>query len=170
VSARPCHVLFLCTGNSCRSIMAECILNRLGGDRFRGFSAGSRPTGAVHPRALALLERRGHPTAGLRAKGWEAFAGEGAPVMDAVITVCDAAAGEVCPVWPGRPARAHWGFPDPAAFRGGEAETEAFFAEVYARIEERIARFVNTSPGAPGRPDLRRRLADPGEFDSETAT
>jgi arsenate reductase len=156
MNAQPYNVLFLCTGNSCRSIMAECILDRLGGGRFRGFSAGSRPIGAVHHRALALLEQRGHPTAGLRSKGWEEYAVEGAPVMDVVVTVCDNAAGEVCPVWPGRPASAHWGFPDPAAFRGGEAETEAVFAEVYARIEERIERFVNTWPAE-----------DPGNVASE---
>ena len=168
MSAKTCNVLFLCTGNSCRSIMAECILNRLGEGRFRGFSAGSRPAGAVHPRALALLDRRGHPTGGLRSKDWGEFAVEGAPVMDAVITVCDNAAGEVCPVWQGRPACAHWGFPDPAAFRGGEAETEAFFTEVYGRIEDRISRFVNSLPEAPGRPDLQRRLEELGQPAAET--
>ena len=170
MSTKTCNVLFLCTGNSCRSILAECILNRLGEGRFRGFSAGSHPAGAVHPRALALLVRCGHPTGGLRSKDWGEFAAEGAPVMDAVITVCDNAAGEVCPIWPGRPASAHWGFPDPAAFRGGEAETEALFAEVYARIEERISRFVNSLPGAPGRPGLQRRLEDFGKSAAETGT
>jgi protein-tyrosine-phosphatase len=167
MSAATWNVLFLCTGNSCRSILAECILNRLGGGRFRGFSAGSRPTGAVHPRALALLERRGHPTGDLRSKGWGEFAAEGAPVMGAVITVCDNAAGEVCPVWPGRPANAHWGFPDPAAFHGGEAETEAFFTEVYRRIEDRVSRFVNLSPEAPDRAGLQRRLEELGTYAAE---
>ena len=167
MSAETWNVLFLCTGNSCRSILAECILNRLGGDRFRGFSAGSRPAGAVHPRALALLARLGHPTGGLRSKGWGEFAAEGAPVMDIVITVCDNAAGEVCPVWPGRPAKAHWGFPDPAAFRGSEAETDAFFAEVFRRIEDRISCFVNLPPDEPGRADLQRRLEELGKRVSE---
>ena len=170
MSAKTWNVLFLCTGNSCRSVLAECILNRLGGGRFRGFSAGSHPAGAVHPRALALLARCGHPTGGLRSKDWGEFAAEGAPVMDIVITVCDNAAGEICPVWPGRPASAHWGFPDPAAFRGGEAETEAFFAEVYARIEEQISRFLDASPEVPGRADLRRRLADRGTSAPEAGT
>ncbi len=168
MSAKTRNVLFLCTGNSCRSILAECILNRLGEGRFRGFSAGSRPAGAIHPRALALLARRGHPTGGLRSKGWGEFAAEGAPVMDAVISVCDNAADEVCPVWPGRPANAHWGLPDPAAFRGSEAEAEAFFAEVYARIEDLISRFVNSSPEVSGRPDLQRRLDELGKTLPET--
>ncbi len=163
MSAKTCNVLFLCTGNSCRSILAECILNRLGGHRFRGFSAGSRPAGAVHPRALALLARRGHPTGDVRSKGWGEFAAEGAPVMDIVMTVCENAAGEVCPVWPGRPASAHWGFPDPAVFRGSEAETEAFFAEVYARIEGRIAMFVNLPIATLDEAGLRERLREIGQ-------
>ncbi len=144
---RPFNVLFLCTGNSCRSVMAECLLNALGQGRFEAFSAGSHPTGAVHPAALELLRRRGHPTDGLRSKSWDEFAGPDAPAMDLIVTVCDNAAGEVCPVWPGHPASAHWGFPDPAAFQGSETETRAFFDRVYGQIEAHLARFVTQSEG-----------------------
>jgi len=144
---RPFGVLFLCTGNSCRSIMAECLLNALGQGRFRAFSAGSYPTGAVNPTALDLLRRRGHPTEGLGSKSWDQFAGPDAPAMDLIVTVCDNAAGEVCPVWPGRPASAHWGFPDPATFQGSESETRAFFEQVYGQIEARLKHFVEQSEG-----------------------
>jgi arsenate reductase len=136
------NVLFLCTGNSARSVMAEAILSRLGRGRFRAFSAGSHPAGRVNPFTLALLAEQGHPTDGLRSKSWDEFANPGAPTMDIVITVCDQAAGEICPVWPGRPATAHWGFPDPAAFQGTEAEKRAFFARVYDMIEKRLQAFV----------------------------
>lgn len=141
-------VLFLCTGNACRSIMAECLLNALGRGRFEAHSAGSHPTGAVNPSALELLRRRGHPTGGLRSKSWNEFAGPDAPAMDLIVTVCDNAAGEACPLWPGRPALAHWGFPDPAMFQGSESETRAFFDQVYGRIEARLSRFVEQSKGA----------------------
>jgi protein-tyrosine-phosphatase len=137
------NVLFLCTGNSARSIMAECILNRAGDGRFSGYSAGSHPGGRVHPYALSLLKSRNHSTDELSSKSWDEFAAEEAPKMDFVFTVCDNAAGEICPIWPGTPMTAHWPFPDPAAFDGAEAEHRALFAEVYGMLEPRISIFVN---------------------------
>jgi protein-tyrosine-phosphatase len=137
MAERPASVLFLCTGNSARSILAEALLNRDGGGRFRAFSAGSFPKGAVHPMALELLRDKGFPLAGLRSKSWDEFAGAGAPVLDLVITVCDNAAGETCPVWPGHPARAHWGIADPAAVEGDGQR--AAFEETYRLLETRIA-------------------------------
>jgi arsenate reductase len=155
----PCYnVLFLCTGNSARSIMAECILNRLGNGRFKAYSAGSHPTGRVHPLARELLRRKDHPTEALRSKSWDEFTVDHAPEIDFVITVCDNAAGEVCPIWPGKPMTGHWGFPDPAAFEGAEAEKRAFFAEVYGQIEERIGSFVGLPMESLDRLGLRRRL------------
>jgi arsenate reductase len=142
VTTRPYNVLFLCTGNSARSVMAEAILNQRGRGRFRAFSAGSHPAGQVNPFTLDVLRKHGHATEGLRSKSWDEFAMPGAPTMDIVITVCDSAAGEVCPVWPGRPATAHWGFPDPAAFQGSDNDKRAFFAEVYGRIEKRLEAFA----------------------------
>jgi arsenate reductase len=136
------NVLFLCTGNSARSIMAEALLNEMGQGRFKAYSAGSHAVGAVNRFALDLLRRNGHPTNLLRSKNWDEFAKPGAPRLDFVFTVCDNAAGEVCPIWPGQPTTAHWGFPDPAAFKGSDAETAAHFAEVYAMIRNRISLFV----------------------------
>lgn len=139
---KPIDMLFLCTGNSCRSIMAESILDRLGKGRFKGHSAGSHPAGRVNPYALAQIERRGCPTGHLRNKGWDEFGGAKAPVMDVVITICDLAAAEVCPVWPGAPLTAHWPFRDPAAFSGSDAETHAEYAAVYGQIEARVKQLV----------------------------
>ncbi len=135
-------VLFLCTGNSARSIMAEAILRRLGKGRFAAFSAGSSPTGQVNPLALETLQAQGYGTEGLSSKSWEVYAAAGAPAMDCIITVCDNAAGEVCPVWPGHPAAAHWGFPDPAAAGGDEANKRAVFNQVFAQIEDQIRKLV----------------------------
>jgi protein-tyrosine-phosphatase len=136
----PWHVLFLCTGNSARSILAECLLNRFGEGRFVASSAGSFPKGSVHPQALALLEQLNYPIAGLRSKSWDEFAGAGAPPIDFVITVCDNAAGEVCPIWPGHPVRAHWGIADPAAV---ESADQAFaFADAYDQLSRRIRMVV----------------------------
>jgi arsenate reductase len=138
VSEKIYSVLFLCTGNSARSILAEVLLEHWGGGRFRAYSAGSFPKGAVHPLALDLLEKLELPAGRLRSKSWNEFARPGAPVMDFVFTVCDQAAGEVCPVWPGNPATAHWGVPDPAAVQGTDAEQRKAFREAYVTLENRI--------------------------------
>jgi arsenate reductase (thioredoxin) len=135
-------VLFLCTGNSARSILAESLLNARGAGRFRGHSAGSFPKGQVRPEALRLLASLGLPTEGLRSKSWDEFAIPDAPRMDFVITVCDDAAGEVCPVWPGRPVTAHWGIPDPAAAQGSPGEVALAFAEALRMLERRIMPFI----------------------------
>jgi len=135
-------VLFLCTGNSARSILAESLLNHWGRGRFRAYSAGSFPKGTVHPMALDLLRRLALPTEGLRSKSWDEFAESGAPNLDFIITVCDNAAGEVCPVWPGRPVTAHWGLSDPAAIEGTQAERLLAFRETVRALENRIKPFV----------------------------
>jgi arsenate reductase (thioredoxin) len=132
------NVLFLCTGNSARSLMAEAYLNSLPGDAFRAYSAGSFPTGAPNPNAISTLTTAKIPTADLRSKSWDEFSKEGAPEMDFVFTVCDNAAGEVCPIWPGQPMSAHWPFQDPAAFEGTETETIAHFLDVFRQIRRRI--------------------------------
>ncbi len=135
-------VLFLCTGNSARSILAEALLDHRGAPRFRAHSAGSAPKGAVHPLALEVLRAHGHATAHLRSKSWNEFASEGAPALDLVVTVCDNAAGETCPIWPGHPLTTHWGMDDPAAVEGPEAERLAAFRQTYAVLAERIERLV----------------------------
>ncbi len=163
------NVLFLCTGNSARSVMAEAILNQLGQGKFQAFSAGSHPTGTVNPYALELLGTRGHLTDDLRSKNWDEFAQPGAPEMDFVFTVCDNAAGEVCPIWPGQPVTAHWGFPDPAAFKGSEAETRAEFADVYSMIHARIEPFVNLPIATLDRLALQRRVHEMGQKSAEPA-
>ena len=155
-------VLFLCTGNSARSIIAECLLERIGGPRFRAFSAGSFPAGAVNPYALEVLERRNHRTDHLRSKRWDEFAVPGAPVMDFVFTVCDNAAGEACPVWPGQPMSAHWGFPDPAAVEGPEAVIRAAFADVYREIATHIEIFASLPLESLDGVTLERRLHEIG--------
>ena len=137
--SRRYNVLFLCTGNSARSILAESLMNHWGSGRFRGFSAGSFPKGAVHPLALELLRRLGLPSESFRSKSWNEFAEPGAPPMDFVITVCDQAAGETCPVWPGHPVVAHWGVPDPAAVTGSEKERQQAFGDA---LERRVKLFV----------------------------
>ena len=136
-------VLFLCTGNSARSVMAESLLNQIGKDRFKAYSAGSHPAGTVNPFTVELLERNGHATDHLRSKSWDEFGRPGAPQMDLVITVCDSAAGETCPVWPGHPITAHWGFEDPAAFQGPPDEKRAKFEAVYRQIATRVRLLVS---------------------------
>lgn len=159
---RPYHVLFLCTGNSARSIMAECALNRLGGGRFRAFSAGSHPRGAVHPTTLELLRRLGHDTSGLRSKSWDEFARPDSPPLDLVVTVCDQAAGEVCPIWPGGPMTAHWGVPDPAAFVGPDELTLRYFESIYLELERRIRTFIGLPVRSLDRSTLQRKVNEIG--------
>jgi protein-tyrosine-phosphatase len=142
VNERAAHVLFLCTGNSARSILAESILNNRGGGRFKAFSAGCFPKGQVHPLALELLKYKRMPTESLRSKSWDEYAAPGAPPIDYIFTVCDNAAGEACPVWPGRPTSAHWGIPDPAAAQGSDGERRQAFLTAFDSLDERIRRFL----------------------------
>jgi arsenate reductase (thioredoxin) len=151
MSERAYNVLFLCTGNSARSILSEAYLNSVGGGRFRGYSAGSHPAGRVNPYALELLERGGIDTRGLRSKAWDEFADPEAPVMDFIITVCDNAAGEACPIWPGRPASAHWGVEDPAAADGDESAKRAAFIAAFSVLKQRIDRLVSLPEDSLGR-------------------
>ncbi len=159
---RPYNVLFLCTGNSARSILAEAILNRSGKDEFRAYSAGSHPNGKVNPYALDLLQRLGIDTAGLRSKAWDEFSGPGAPELDFVITVCDNAAGEVCPVWPGQPMTAHWGMPDPAAVEGAELDKSNAFRETFRGLERRIQMFTALPIASLDRLSLTNAIRDIG--------
>jgi arsenate reductase len=157
------NVLFLCTGNSARSILAEAILNNRGKGRFKAFSAGSHPKGAVHPLALALLERKGFPTEGLRSKAWDEFAQPAAPTLDFIFTVCDNAAGEVCPVWPGHPMTAHWGQPDPAAVEGTDLERTNAFRDAYTMLERRIEMFVSLPMASLDQLALGKKVREIGE-------
>lgn len=158
---RAYNVLFLCTGNSARSILAESLLNHWGRGRFHGFSAGSFPKGKVHPLAIELLQRVNLPTEGLRSKSWDEFAAPGAVPIDFVITVCDNAAGEVCPNWPGKPMTAHWGIADPAAVEG-DGEQKAAFQRALTELEARIKLFVSVPVESLDRMALQRTLADIG--------
>jgi arsenate reductase len=160
--AAPYNVLFLCTGNSARSIIAEALLNHHGQGRFRAFSAGSHPKGEVHPLALRVLHQRGLSTAGLRSKSWEEFARPRAVAMDFIFTVCDKAAGEVCPVWPGRPMTAHWGVEDPAAAEGIEMERLRAFELVARKLESRIRLFIALRPEQLDTMSLKRQLDEIG--------
>jgi arsenate reductase len=152
------NVLFVCTGNSARSIMAEGLMNKLGAGRFRGFSAGSHPTGTVNPYALEKLRKEGIDTTGLRSKSWDEFVLADAPMLDFAITVCDRAQGEVCPAWPGQPITAHWGVHDPAAAEGSEAEKRLAFAQVFAILERRIALMTNLNPASLERLALEKEV------------
>lgn len=163
------NVLFLCTGNSARSILAEVILNRAGKGRFRAFSAGSQPKHHVNPHTLDLLRHLGHDTSQLRSKSWSEFAVAGAPELDFVFTVCDNAAGEACPFWPGQPMTAHWGIPDPAAAQGSEAEIAAAFNDAYRMLERRIELFLALPLAKLDNMVLTRRLKDIGAGDGATA-
>jgi arsenate reductase len=166
----PFNVLFLCTGNSARSILAEQLLNHWGHGAFSGYSAGSHPRGAVHPIAIALLEHMKLPTAGLRSKSWDEFAEPDAPRLDFVFTVCDAAAAEACPVWPGQPMTAHWGVADPAAVEGPDARRWLAFRQAFRELENRIKIFTSLPIRSLDRLKLQERLdaigrARPGEID-----
>ena len=156
--SEPLNLLFLCTGNSARSIIGEAIANREGRGRLRAFSAGSMPKGVVHPQALNLLQSLHYPTEGLRSKSWEEFSGPEAPRLDFVFTVCDNAAAEVCPIWPGQPMSAHWSVPDPAAVEGTPAEIGAAFAGAYRMLNSRISLFINLPLAALDKLSLQRRL------------
>lgn len=163
VPDRKYNVLFLCTGNSARSILAEAILQREGIGNFNAYSAGSHPKGEVHPFAIDLLNQLHHPTTTLRSKDWNEFAKNGAPKLDFVFTVCDNAAEEVCPIWPGQPMTAHWGLPDPAAVEGSEAERRLAFAETYRMLRNRILAFTNLPLSSLDRLSLKRKLSDIGQ-------
>jgi arsenate reductase (thioredoxin) len=159
---RVYNVLFLCTHNSARSVIAESILNREGKGRFKAFSAGSQPSGTVHPYALDLLQRSRYDTSALRSKSWDEFAASGAPQMDFVFTVCDDAANEVCPVWPGQPMTAHWGVPDPSRAEGTEVEKRLAFADAYRMLNRRIELFTSLPLRSLDRLLLKQKLDDIG--------
>ena len=162
------NVLFLCTGNSARSIMAEAILRKSGRGRFRAFSAGSQPKGAVNPFAIKVLKSLDYPTDDLRSKSWEEFARPDAPVMDFVFTVCDNAAGESCPVWPGQPMTAHWGIEDPAEVEGTDIAKEAAFVEAHRLLNNRITIFASLPMGSINQLSLTKQLRDIGRIDGAT--
>ncbi|WFU19419.1 arsenate reductase ArsC [Bradyrhizobium sp. CB3481] len=165
---RVYNVLFLCTGNSARSILAEAILNKDGEARFRAYSAGSQPKADVNPFALRVLSRFDYPTDGLRSKSWQEFAAPAAPVMDFVFTVCDNAAGESCPVWPGQPMSAHWGVEDPAAVEGADFEKEAAFVEAFRYLKNRISTFASLPLTSIDKLTLGAKLRDIGRSEGST--
>jgi protein-tyrosine-phosphatase len=166
MSGSPQHVLFLCTGNSARSILAEALMNTLGADRFSAMSAGSHPTGTVNRFAIELLQKNRLPTAGLHSKNWDEFAAPGAPPLDFVFTVCDSAAGEICPIWPGQPITAHWGVEDPAAVTGDDETKRRAFLRAYTTLRRRIELFLALPHGKLDKLALKRRLEDIGRSGS----
>jgi arsenate reductase (thioredoxin) len=166
---RPLNVLFLCTGNSARSILAEAIINRLGMGKFKGYSAGSMPAGKVHPMALELLNRLNYDTSNARSKTWEEFSQPGAPELDFVFTVCDNAANEVCPIWPGQPMSAHWGLPDPVAVEGSEVGRALAFADTYRMLNNRIGIFTSLPLTSLDKISLQRRLDDIGKTKTDVS-
>jgi arsenate reductase len=165
---RPYNVLFLCTGNSARSILAESLMNMLSRGRFRGFSAGSFPKGQVHPLALELLQRMNLPSDGFRSKSWDEFAAPGAPPLDFIFTVCDNAAGEACPVWPGKPMTAHWGIADPAAVEGSDADKAFAFRKAFKELETRIKLFTELPIASLDPMTLREKLRAIGQQTTTT--
>jgi arsenate reductase len=169
MAERAFNTLFLCTGNSARSIIAEAILNKLGAGRFRAFSAGSQPKGQVNPHTVTLLDGLGFDTAAFRSKSWSEFAKPGAPALDFVFTVCDNAAGEACPVWPGQPMTAHWGVPDPAEATGNPAEVALAFKDTYRMLHQRIAIFTALPIPSLDQMSLQARLKEIGRIDGATA-
>lgn len=166
---RVYNVLFLCTGNSARSILGEALINHVGNGRFRGFSAGSTPKGAVHPLTLATLRKSGIATDGLRSKAWDEFATPDAPKMDFVFTVCDNAAGEACPVWPGQPMTAHWGIEDPAAVAGPEFKQQAAFEDALTYLRNRVAAFMSLPLESIDRMALTSKLKGIGAMEGSTS-
>lgn len=162
MSSETYNVLFLCTGNSARSIIAEAILNRDGRGRFKAFSAGSHPAGHVHPEALALLKKTNFKTEDFRSKDWSEFADPAAPIMDFVFTVCDNAAKETCPVWPGQPMSAHWGVPDPASVNGNDSEKRLAFSDTFRMLNNRISIFINLPLSSLDKLSLQERLDEIG--------
>ena len=166
--AKPHNVLFLCTGNSARSVFGERLMDRWGRGEFKGHSAGSRPKGAVNPATLAVLREQNHDTSGLRSKSWREFTGKDAPMMDFIFTVCDEAGRETCPVWPGGPATAHWGIADPAAATGDEAAVMRAFRRAYAELEQRIKAFAALPINTLDQPRLRDELARIGRLRAES--
>jgi arsenate reductase len=169
VTDRPFNVLFLCTGNSARSILAEAILNKLGTGKFHAYSAGSQPKGAVHPETLRLLHGLGYDTSAFRSKSWGEFAKPGAPPLDFVFTVCDNAAGEACPFWPGQPMTAHWGIPDPAAATGSPAEVALAFKDAYRMLHERLGVFTALTLRSLDQLTLQSKLKEIGRMEGATA-
>jgi arsenate reductase len=169
MSRAPYNVLFLCTGNSARSIMAEGILNKDGGGRFRAWSAGSHPKGEVNPFALRVLAGYGYPSEGFTSKSWDRFAEAGAPHFDFVFTVCDDAAGEACPVWPGQPMTAHWGIEDPATVGGTDLQKETAFVQAFRHLKNRISLFINLPVESLDRMALEARLREIGRTDGSTS-
>lgn len=164
----PFNVLFLCTGNSARSVIGEAIMNKVGRGRFRGYSAGSQPRGSVNPNTIALLQELGYDTSGFRSKSWDEFARPGAPAIDFVFTVCDSAASESCPVWPGQPMTAHWGLPDPAEATGTPAEVMLAFRDCYRMLHQRISVFAALPIRSLDRLTLGNRLKDIGRMEGAT--
>jgi len=170
MSDRPFNVLFLCTANSARSIIAEAILNKIGKGKFRAFSAGSHPRGQINPHALQLLQTLGYEILSFRSKSWSEFADPGAPLLDFVFTVCDNAAGEVCPVWPGQPMTAHWGVPDPALATGSSAEIALAFKDAYRMLNQRIGVFAALPLRSLDRLSLQKKLREIGQMEGATAS
>jgi arsenate reductase (thioredoxin) len=168
IASSPLNVLFLCTGNSARSIMAECLLDRLAQGKFRAFSAGSEPKGKIHPLTLKLLRKSNFDVTGLRSKSWDEFTQRNSPTLDFVFTVCDDAANEVCPVWPGQPMTAHWGVPDPAAVDGDDAQKYLAFADTLRMLDQRISIFVNLPISSLSKIALQQHLRDIGKVGRST--
>jgi protein-tyrosine-phosphatase len=167
---RPYNVLFLCTGNSARSIMGEAIINRIAAGKFKGYSAGSMPKGKVHPLTISLLSKLNYDTGTLRSKSWEEFTAPGAPALDFVFTVCDNSANEVCPIWPGQPMTAHWGLPDPVEVQGDEAQRALAFADTYRMLNNRIGIFTSLPLASLDELSLRKQLDAIGRSKGAKAT
>jgi arsenate reductase len=166
---RPYNVLFLCTGNTARSVLAEGILRKEGAGRFNAYSAGSQPKGVVNPFALKVLESHGYLASGYRSKSWEEFSGQDAPKMNFIFTVCDSAAGEACPIWPGHPATAHWGIEDPAAVEGSDLDKERAFVQAFKYLRNRIGAFINLPLASLDTGSLQAKLREIGESEGATS-